>query len=190
MDTGIFDIDAENTKKIIGSFAKGVVTKKRVDLIKSIYDDFCKSLIRKEYLSHLVSAVEKIARNKTKNLLFVINLIPIDFSKDNLSDTFTGRYRKDRYYNIFYQENIDEDELRLGVAHEIAHLLFIMITKNEHLEDDEILCSIFAIIAIADRTDFYKNKAIKFTYNGSFDTIVSKMSLLHNKNNQKYNISN
>lgn len=184
-----FKIDDEKIKIIIDSFKTEKIKKKQVESIQSYYNNECANLIRKEYVSHLVSAIEKIAREKTNNKLFAINLIPRDFSIDNLSDTFTGRYRKHRYYNIFYQENMDEEELRLGIAHELAHLLFIMITKDEDLKNDEILCSIFAIIAIADRTDFYKNRAVNFTYDGSFDKIVRIMSLLHNKNKQKHNMS-
>ncbi len=161
--------------------------------IKILIDDFNKNIKEKislEFLSHMVSALEKMAREVTGTDLFVIELKPHPEKKKEFSNIFSSKYSPKRFFTIYYPEDMEPKQKRVGIAHELGHLyLLLLLEHSDIINGDEALCSIFSIITIADRCQFYKKESKKYIHS-SIQSIIKDMSLLHNTKQGKYNISN
>lgn len=158
-----------------------------INIVKQVSGNFhsvFKPRISKEYIAHIVSAMEKEARKITETSLFVIELHPL-YIKDKLLVS-KSIYRNKERFDIFYPENLDEKEKRFNIAHELAHLYFTLQMGRTHsnFTGDEELCSIFAIIALDDRSQFYDKKAKDYTYK-YVDELMSMLRTLHNRKKKR-----
>lgn len=176
-----FEISEEYIKTIAVTFN---IKKSSVELLNKLYSTEFKKRIAMEYLSHIVSAMEKFAREITKNPLFLIELK----STKKFKSIYSSKYSFGKFFTVYYPENLDPLQLRVGIAHELGHLFFLLISDNNNLNGDEPLCSTFSIIALADRCEFYKNQCKQFVHR-SMENLIDTMSLLHNTQEKNHNIS-
>lgn len=85
-----------------------------------------------------------------------------------------------------------EKHLRVGLAHELGHLyLCTLFDKDPNEAPPEPLSSVFGVLAILQKTDFYKKNPINMEFNPRTpEKVLSMFSLLNNKRRKgKYNIS-
>ena len=176
-----FKIENEQEKVIAEKFN---VKNDVVSTLNTHYEKFLKPGISLEYLSHVVSALEKIARGITENPLFIINLEPID----NSFSVCSSKYAVKRFFTVYYPKDADDLQKRVGIAHELGHLYLLLRLDTDNLDGDEVLCSIFSILAIADRCYFYQEKSKEYIHS-SLEHLIGTMALLHNTKNGKKNIS-
>lgn len=92
-------------------------------------------------------------------------------------------------YIIYYPE-IDEKQIRIIIAHELGHLVVETLLKNEDPNKgvSEPLSSIFGILTILDKNDFYQNRASKYQH-PSWEQILQDFKLLSNRAKNINNIS-
>lgn len=178
---------AKANKKSIHSFLGADAD---VNERQNLYEINFKENISQAYLSHIVCVVEQYVREQLNKPFFAIKLRPSNLKEIGL--VCKSQYSLNRYFQIFYPTGADEKQVRLGIAHELGHLVYLIWTQTEnYLSNDpkaEQFASLFAIIAVADRCDFYQKRAKNFVHK-SFDEIVRTMSLLHNTKNGKHNLS-
>lgn len=151
--------------------------------IKNLFTLFhgdLKPRMSKEYLAYIISAMEKIAREITENPFFIIELHPLNI-KDKLPVS-SSAYHHEKYFDIFYPENLDEKQKMFIIALELAHLYFEL--RMRHLPGDlangEELCAVFAIIALNDQSQFYSEKTEEHTYKHE-GKLIDMARLLHDK---------
>ncbi|PIE04364.1 MAG: hypothetical protein CSA76_04650 [Spirochaetales bacterium] len=161
------------------------VKEKIVTILAEDFESTVKERISREFLSHVVSALEKMAREITGNKLFIIELKPL---ADGYN-VFSSKYSPRRFFTVYYPEDMEPKQKRVGIAHELGHLYVLLLLKlSDVLGGDENLCSIFSILTIADRCQFYKKDSSAYTH-VSVEDIISTMSLLHNRTIGKVNVS-
>ncbi len=177
-----FTIKEEDITAIANTFNE------REETVRILAKDFAntvKERISREFLSHVVSSLEKMAREVTGNQLFIIELKPLTDGHN----VFSSKYSPKRFFTVYYPKDMEPKQKRVGIAHELGHLYVLLLLKLPDVsEKDENLCSIFSILTIADRCQFYKKESAAYTH-PSVEDIVSQMSLLHNTQNGKLNIS-
>lgn len=191
-----FDIDLDTNIQAIREVlfkTKGEAS----SIIRSVfhyYQTEYSPLLIKEYLSHIVSAMERLIRNLTNNEVFVIecNEIQIDNKKySRAMDIFSSETDDNlSAFIINYPKISDHTLLRIGIAHELGHLFEEILHKkhDREISKNEEFCSLFALVVISDRSNFYKY--ISSQYAPSLIQILNKISFLHeNRTNSNVNLS-
>ena len=83
----------------------------------------------------------------------------------------------------------DEKYLRVGLAHELGHLCTLF-DKDPNEAPTEPLSSVFGVLAILQKTDFYKENPIDMKFNPQTpQEVLSIFSSLNKRRQVKYNIS-
>ena len=140
-------------------------------------------LLVKEYLSHIISAMEKLVRKITNNEVFVIELQEKEIEDDQYSrgiDIFSSETDENlSAFIINYPKTSDHALLRIGIAHELGHLFeeILKIQYDRDITHNEEFCSLFALIIMTDRSNFYKY--ISNQYAPSLFQILRRISFIH-----------
>ena len=84
-----------------------------------------------------------------------------------------------------------EKHLRVGLAHELGHLyLCTLFDQDPNEAPTEPLSSVFGVLAILQKTDFYQENPIDMEFNPQTpQEVLSMFSLLDKRRQGKYNIS-
>lgn len=143
---------------------------KMVSFYKEIKED-----IKGQYLAHLVRALESCMRLLTKNPFFRIIIRPS--SLDGVgTGTSKAIYKKACHFFIGYPKDLDDKKKRVYVAHELGHLYFLSIKKSfgirKNDEQTEPLATIFGMLAILDKDEFYSSVANKDLLHSSLDEVI------------------
>lgn len=184
-----FDLDLEKNIKVI----REVLFTKDKDAIAKIKKSFYhyqtnySPLLKKEYLAHIISIMEKIVR-KLGNEVFVIELNEIQIDDEQYSrvlDIFSSETDDDLSAFIINYPKVDDSTLlSIGIAQELGHLFDEILKRHpdsntNRVEKSQIeeFCSLFALIVISDRSNFYKYVSSQHT--PSLTQILNKISFLH-----------
>lgn len=181
------------TDEIITQISKQYnMPRERVINLQNFYREFVGDM-KQQYLAHIIRTMEEQIRTASGNPMFRIVCSPVDRSSKELGIT-RAQYYKNRYFAIYYHPNTNEKQLRVLLAHELGHLFLIEMINSAFNEqysekaDSEPSSTVFGILAIFDKNEFYHNKTAPFKHK-SPDEILSDFNLLHNRNNDKINIS-
>ena len=105
-------------------------------------------------------------------------------------------YQKNCFFSIYYPAHLEEKKLRVCLAHELGHL-YLIEYANHLLEnapfdegtDTEPLSSVFGILAILDKNDFYATIQNKKLIHKSWNDLLRDFKALNNRNKKIYNQS-
>ncbi len=164
----------ENVKKEI--CAKINVSERSVDVIRKLYDDFSEKM-KSQYLAHLIRTVEEKLREKPEYAKFIIQCKPFAFDNDKIEKYGSAQYfEEEQFYCIFYSSRLDEKLIRVIIAHELGHL--ILETYRDQIGSDgttEPLSSIFGILAILGKNEFYSDETNHFLHE-NYQEIINDFS--------------
>ena len=168
-----FKIDKNKISYIAKTFN---VSEGSVEKIKVLYGDVSEN-IKKQYLAHIIRTVEQYVRKTLKKQWFQINCIPLD----GIDMAFgTAKYYKNKAFMIYYDPRLDERQLRIIIAHELGHLILAVSMNREYDLVIEPLSSIFGILAILEKNEFYEEKLFPFQHD-SWQNIVNDFKTLEEK---------
>lgn len=181
------------TDEIITQISKQCnMSEERVRDLRDFYRNFVGDM-KQQYLAHIIRTMEEQIRIASGNNMFRIVCTPVDKSSKELGIA-RAQYYKKRYFAIYYHPNTNEKQLRVLLAHELGHLFLIEMVNstfnkqyNEKV-DSEPSSTVFGILAIFDKNEFYHNKTAPFKHK-SPDEILKDFSLLNNRDNDKLNMS-
>jgi len=181
------------TDEIVAKIAKQCnMPKEFVTSLRNFYRDFVGDM-KQQYLAHIIRTMEERIRTASGNAMFRIVCSPVDRTSKELGIA-RAQYYKNRYFAIYYHPNTDEKQLRVLLAHELGHLFLIEMvnsTYSKQYSEKAIIepaSTVFGILAIFDKNEFYYNKTAPFKHK-SPDDVLKDFSLLHNHNNSNLNIS-
>ena len=181
------------TDEIVSQIAQQYrTTKERVETIRKFYVKFSSDM-KQHYLAHLIRTMEERLRKISGNAMFRIVCSPTDETSKELGIA-SSQYYRNRYFAIYYHPKTNEKQLRVLLAHELGHLFLIELansTRDSHYDEKtelEPLATIFGILAIFDKNEFYHNKTAPFKHK-SPEEILDDFSLLRNRNNGNFNES-
>lgn len=128
-----------------------------------MYEKFS-PLLKGQPLAHIMRSIECYFRKKLKNSRFIVICEPysnfVDGQKQASADYYQGRK-----FVIYHREDLPEKDLRVYIAHEVGHLFLLAeldISKKDKRQKmytgtTEPLSSIFGVLAISEKSDFYDN---------------------------------
>ena len=180
-----FEVDDEKIKAIAESQATSLETVKRMNaLYKTIADD-----MKLQYLAHVIRTVETQVRAALHSELFQIRCQPLAEDAKRLGLGLAQYYPNDCYI-IYYHPLMDEKTLRMIIAHELGHLVVEVLLKKEDPNEgcSEPLSTIFGILSIMDKNDFYQNRASQYQHS-TWQEIIAEFKLLRNESKGVANIS-
>ncbi|TXJ45253.1 ImmA/IrrE family metallo-endopeptidase [Brachyspira aalborgi] len=175
------------------------------DIVNNIINDFdniLQPVIQQNYLSHLVSSIETIINEKIKEKLHN-ELIKTDRTEEEIKQKLylidtkyfrvfpillkpfpTENKKKAICYDIktggaiiLYDKNMKDTQKRLLIAHELGHLYLKYVSTIKDKKELEKIVTVFGILAILDKDDFYKNRT-KDLISKSIDEILSNARVL------------
>ena len=152
------------------------VNKDSVKKVRDMYVDVSKN-IKFQYLAHVIRTVEQNIRKMLKRQSFQINCIPLDGIDMKFG---TAKYYKNKAFMIYYNPALDERQLRIIIAHELGHLILAVSMNREYDAAIEPLSSIFGILTILEKNEFYEEKKFPFQHD-SWQNIVSDFKTLEEK---------
>jgi hypothetical protein len=178
-----FNLDEVKTNYIAEEFG---VRKETVESINTIFNKLYSEL-KRQYLAHIIRSMESYIRKIANNPMFQINCFPLPPESPNFN-VGCAQYFPKRYFTIFYHPAMDDKQLRVCLAHELGHLFLLemMNIASENIvtfEDNiEPLSSIFGILTILDKNDFYKEAAALLNHE-SWQDVIRSFSHLNNRVN-------
>ena len=152
------------------------VSKESVEKVRSLYEDVSHN-IKTQYLAHVIRTVEQNIRKVIKKQSFQINCIPLEGVDMKFG---TAKYYKEKAFMIYYDPSLDEKQLRIIIAHELGHLILAVSLKREYDAAIEPLSSIFGILTILEKNEFYEEKNFPFQHDG-WQNIVNDFRTLEEK---------
>ena len=180
-----FKINSEKINEIAKCFD---IKTESVELMNAKYQEIS-SGIKYQYLAHVIRTVETEIRKKPNFGLFQIQCVPVE--NGALPCGFgSAQYYEENLYIIYYDPGMDEKQLRIVIAHELGHLVVETMIKNENPNAgiSEPLSSIFGVLTILDKNDFYQCRASQYQHS-SWQDIIKDFSLLKNQTDGIYNMS-
>lgn len=161
------------------------------------FDRIVKPCMKRQYLSHLVNAVEElIIQKRLSDAAPAIAKLPHTESNLRVARYFKqGNYRPYsimlypaemsasladvRFFQygaaISYDKRHEDKDIRIAIAHELGH---IFIREYLGQDDTEEAASTFAYIAMQDKDGFYKTQAKTYTFN-SMTELLERVKCLH-----------
>ncbi|MCL1991732.1 MAG: hypothetical protein FWG66_02155 [Spirochaetes bacterium] len=185
------------------------LSKEHIAKYEKLYSEDILPAISRHYLSHIVTTVEELINEKRKQeflaqikeinangkseidyalleksvnkkilRLFSIILKPVGNGKVKARSHLIGGYG----VLITYWDNLEEGQIRILIAHELGHIANRHLFGNKEAASEEGLASLFAYIALQDRSDFYKSKSKQFTREFDLQIYNDVVNMCHKKN--------
>lgn len=192
------NIDPLDIKKISDSLN---LNKKYINYIINDFNNILQPVIEKNYLSHLISAIENIINDKIKEKL----KLRIEKEEEESKIKELLRLIEAKYFRLFpillkpfpnvtkknalsfdiktggaiilYNNTLEDKQKRLLIAHELGHLYIKYVSDKNTKKELEKIVTAFSILAILDKDDFYRNRS-KALISTSIDEILSNVELL------------
>ena len=187
----LFRLDAEKRKAIIEKFS---ISGDLFDALSKHYNRI-KEGMKKQYLAHMIRTMEIQLQGLTENPFFKITVTPMPSASKDLNIACAS-YQKNCFFSIYYPAHLDDKQLRVCLAHELGHLYLIEYANNalknvnfNEKSDTEPLSTIFGILAILDKNDFYATVKGKRLMHKTWEDILKDFELLNKRKKQEYNIS-
>ncbi len=187
-----FKCEPETLNRIYEEFK---VDTKKVEMLKKYYEKMVES-IPYQYLAHIIRTIEVYVRDNIEGSEdFRITCKPI--STKMLKDLAYGELSHDSYkefysYDILYYRNekenteLDEIQQRVCIAHELGHLLLIIMTKTDFtISNHEPLSTVYGILITLHKLSCKDTKRTGFSQKEVMDGFV----LMANRLKEKYNMS-
>lgn len=170
------------------------LSKKNFDMLNQVYTKI-KEGMKEQYLAHMIRTMEIQLQELTKNPFFKIIVTPMPSASADLK-VACASYQKNCFFSIYYPAHLEEKKLRVCLAHELGHL-YLIEYANHLLEnapfdegtDTEPLSSVFGILAILDKNDFYATIQNKKLIHKSWNDLLRDFKALNNRNKKIYNQS-
>lgn len=197
------NISKEDIKNISNSLN---LKESEINNIVNDFEEILQPVITKNYLSHLVSAIEDIINEKAKKELEnrINNEKDGDKRKELLTLMSAKHYRlfpilvkpfpipnkhKARIYIftksgvgagaiILYDDSLKDKEKRLLIAHELGHLYIKYVSSKKTKSELEKIVTAFSILSIIDKDDFYNKRCKDLIYKGGITEILSEVKTL------------
>lgn len=137
-----------------------------VDIIHKIYEDFSEKM-KFQYLAHLIRTIEETLRDKPGFQKFMIRCMPYPYENDRIKRYSSAQYYpKQKYYCIYYSSKLKEKLIRVRIAHELGHLVLETFESDyiDTTRNTEKLSSVFGILAIMGKNDFYSSETDHFLH--------------------------
>lgn len=187
-------ISAAFRKQIHG---KMDVSDEVIDAVLKLFNGTLQPEIAKNYLSHLKSAIEDKINERLKDgvikeltggstgvheaavrLIRTGNVRPFTIlfkPMPAVAPKATTRLRPGGAI-VFYLENLDPRQIRVLLAHELGHIALSMLGSRErgHSESN---ANLFGLIAIYDKSQFYRHSASRFSY-GTTKELLDEFEML------------
>ena len=187
----MFKLDDEKKKEIIEKFC---VKEAVFDALSAHYGKIKKGM-KKQYLAHMIRTMEIQLQELTKNPFFKITVTPMPSANKDLNIACAS-YQKNCFFSVYYPPHLNDRQLRVCLAHELGHL-YLIEYANHILEnadfnentDIEPLSTVFGILAILDKNDFYATVKSKHLMHTTWDEMLQDFILLNNRKKQTYNVS-
>lgn len=162
-----------------------------LESVQLMYDKYLEILhgLKYQYLAHAIRTVEIEVRKQPGFELFQIQCVPVE--NNSLHVGFgSAQYYDKNLYIIYYDALMDEKQLRVVIAHELGHLVVevLMMKELNSNKPSEPLSSIFGVLSILDKNDFYHSKASSYKHTSS-EEIIADFLLLRNRSSSKHNTS-
>ena len=170
-------------QKIITRIAKEFnLPRETIAKMVSFYEEIKKD-IKEQYLAHLVRTLENRMRRLTKNDFFRIIIRPSSLDSVG-TGTSKALYKKGRFFFIGYPKDLDDKKKRVYIAHELGHLYFLSqkksLTVRKSDERTEPLATIFGMLAILDKDEFYLSIAKKGLLHSDLEDIIKSFKEISN----------
>lgn len=174
------NIDSLDIKKISDSLN---LNEKYINYIIDDFNNILQPVIEKNYLSHLISAIENIINDKIKEKLKL--RIEEEEEENRIKELL--RLIEAKYFRVFpillkpfpnvtkknalsfdiktggaiilYNNTLEDKEKRLLIAHELGHLYMKYVSTKKTEKELEKVVTAFSILAILDKDDFYRNRS-------------------------------
>lgn len=180
-------VDYKLNDEKIYAIAKQFNTKpETVQSMNALYKDISDG-IKYQYLAHVIRTVEEKVGKHIGEDRFQIKCIAMP-AGSNVNFGCAQYFGNDLY--IIYYPEIDEKQIRIIIAHELGHLVVETLIKDENPNEgvSEPLSSIFGILTILDKNDFYQCRSSKYQH-PSWEQILQDFELLSNRAKNINNIS-
>lgn len=185
-----FVIDGSKIKQLAVKFS---IEENNCKKLFELYENSVSKSIKAQYLAHIIRSLELSMRKMTGNKLFAINCVPMP--KGSIIRNAQGRYNEGLCFIVYFNEDLQEQEKRNAIAHELGHLFMVAFANqqfktNKRLNkmygdghDMEPLASLFGVFAMAAKNQFYQNEALvcekKITAHGWDGLINDFLKLLN-----------
>ncbi|MGP1602533.1 ImmA/IrrE family metallo-endopeptidase [Treponema sp.] len=186
----VFKINEEKIETI----AKELKVDKDVVALLSKHYTKIQNGMKEQYLAHIIRTMEVQLQELTENQMFKIIVDPVPLSDTNF--TARAQYQQGQFFWICYPSHLDDIQLRVYLAHELGHLYLVEyinnIDKTANLTEKsnmEPLSTVFGILAILDKNDFYSTISKKKLLHKTWESVIDDFKQLAKKNKGLYNIS-
>lgn len=154
-----------------------------VTILEKVHNDLA---ITEQYLAHVIRAMESYMRKITGNQFFCIFCEP---SLDGLG-MGSAQYFHEPFFVIHFDRTMAVKDLRVYLAHELGHLFIIVIVNDKRAprarlninDNAEPLSSLFGILTMADKNNFYRNIKNSTWNHRSWDEMAEAFLSLKAKN--------
>lgn len=187
----MFKLDDDKKKQIMNTFS---VDEDIFDALNTHYAKI-KDGMKKQYLAHMIRTMEVQLQELTQNPFFKITVTPMPSASKDLNIACAS-YQKNCFFSIYYPPHLDDRQLRVCLAHELGHLYLIEyanhVLENANFNENtdiEPLSTVFGILAILDKNDFYATIKEKHLMHKNWDDLLLDFALLNNRSQKIYNIS-
>lgn len=180
-------VDYTINEEKVSAIAKQFKTKNEtVEMMNRLYSDISDG-IKYQYLAHVIRTVEEKVGTHIGEARFQIKCLAMPAGSN--VNFGCAQYFGNDLYLIYYPE-IDEKQIRIIIAHELGHLVVETLLKDEDPNKgvSEPLSSIFGILTILDKNDFYQCRAKKYQHS-TWEQILKDFELLGNRAKNINNIS-
>jgi len=160
------------------------IPKSRVENMYKFWGRVVKTM-EKQYLAHVIRAMEEELRRLPGHKLFQILCTPISGASGRVPQ---ARYKKGQYFAIYFRPIANEKQLRVELAHELGHLFLLAMShvyygvKYDPNTPVEPASSIMGIFTVLEKNEFYHNEAQRFLH-GTVDDVLQDFENLHNSGN-------
>lgn len=148
------------------------ISEESVDKLHTFWCELVSSM-EKQYLAHVIRAMEQELRKRPGHDFFKIDCVPIPGAVGRKPQ---AHYQKGQYFAIYFCPKPNEREMRSELAHELGHLFLVAyfdslrqdITKDTKIEPQSSIMGIFTIL---EKNEFYQNTARDFLHD-SVDEVL------------------
>ncbi|MCL2609355.1 MAG: hypothetical protein FWD94_05575 [Treponema sp.] len=196
-------------KAVAGKFIDKLgLTQEQIAKYESHFFNDIMPVIKRHYLSHLVTTIEEMINEKQKQAFLedmreevanggvdvdyawlerTVNLKRLRLFSIILVPVESGKLKArthlikgDTGALITYWKDLSAEQIRVLIAHELGHIASKYLLNDADSANDS-LATLFGYIALQDRNDFYRDLAKQFTHESAMQTYNDIENLCNRK---------